>query len=43
MKEFNVKHFAVVFGIAILAIILAPRVVPIIKSLPIVGGLIASL
>lgn len=43
MQEFKFKHFAAIFGIAILAILLAPRLIPTIKSLPIVGGVVSSL
>ena len=41
--NFNYKHGAVIFGIAILAILLAPKVIPVLKSLPIVGGLITAI
>jgi len=42
MQEFQFKHFAAIFGIAMLAIILAPRLLPVLTSLPIVGSIITS-
>lgn len=43
MQEFKFKHFAAIFGIAMLAILLAPKVIPTLSSLPIVGGVLSNL
>jgi hypothetical protein len=42
MQEFKFKHFAVIFGIATLAILFAPKVISLISALPIVGPLLTS-
>lgn len=37
------KHGLIIFGIATLAVLMAPKTIPLIQGLPVVGGIINSL
>lgn len=43
MSGLTWKHFFVIFAIGTLAVLMAPKTIPLIQGLPIVGGVIQSL